>query len=719
MLLLILIVVLIIVLFNRKNKNQDADSDAPSLNNAEIAKLNDELMAELAKPEPDLNKLKSLRAEIENLKTATAAVATSTNPATSENSTVSELPATTPTAPATIASGEKPKAPSLTGLTVALYVGSLLVLAGAAGLVFSGAKTTGLALLLIMTIVFYGGGILLRKNQTLKSASYVFVGTGMMMLPFLGLLIYDLAQGSAELIWLVMSLVGVPMYLFATYIMNSKVFSYVAIAGFVSLSCSMASVVGLALVWYFVFVMALGFIMEIINLTPLGQKLGVMQESLRYAGAYLPAATLVASFAAAASLTNLDYVIIFGVTTLHAVMSYICGRDIFKENLLRFLVPSWLVLLVNLIFPEVNVVGAALAFAALAEILLVFFNLAKMQPPVERNRKETEIVWTIISLVVFIIAGVLVGYGSEYSAPWSEYVRPGVPDAVWAWVSAALVVDIVIILLVRYATRQNAWIIGLVAAGIALPMTFLSAIHVSGANQLITYTVVYLIEMVGLEALLWKNRTPVDDGLTAAAVSILGLAAIISGSSQSLNVITFAVISLCLFLRSRLLGDQQMRESSVYTAAAAAYSLIDLIIPTDLKFADTLRIHFAVVAHLALAAFIATSILWEKGSTVRRRLIIGCAILLFTIGCIAMSGALWAMYLFMAESALILLAGIFIKNNIIRIIGAVAVFLAVLWFTKDLSFVWPFVLGLGIIGTVVFILLRNSRKNPMPLPPSK
>ena len=66
--------------------------------------------------------------------------------------------------------------------------------------------------------------------------------------------------------WLIFSLIGVPMYLYAAYIMKSKVFSYFAILGFVSLSSSLSSAMGLAMMWYFVFVMILGIIMDLVSL---------------------------------------------------------------------------------------------------------------------------------------------------------------------------------------------------------------------------------------------------------------------------------------------------------------------------------------------------------------------------------------------------------------------------------------------------------------------
>ena len=91
--------------------------------------------------------------------------------------------------------------------------------------------------------------------------------------------------------------------------------------------------------------------------------------------------------------------------------------------------------------------------------------------------------------------------------------------------------------------------------------------------------------------------------------------------------------------------------------------------------------------------------------------------LLFMVGASAIFQQLeWAMYLFLIETVLILIGGIIFKQKNVWITGAVGAFLAVLWFTKDLAFVMPVILGLGIIATVVIILLFNDKKK---LPPMK
>ena len=193
---ILLVVILILVVRNRRAKGDTSiNAKIGTMEeriNTDIRNINEEILAELAKENPDYDKMKALRAKIDEL-----------------NNQKATLPAEGMTGSGSGRKSAK-KGSGTNGLTVALYVGSLLILAGVGGLVLSGVKEIGLLILFLMTAVFYGGGLLIRGNETLKQASHVFVGTGMMMLPFIGLLIYDITKMDATMLWMILSLVGVP-----------------------------------------------------------------------------------------------------------------------------------------------------------------------------------------------------------------------------------------------------------------------------------------------------------------------------------------------------------------------------------------------------------------------------------------------------------------------------------------------------------------------------
>ena len=162
---LLIIVLIVMHVRNKKKKKQEREQEQRQKNelspNDQLKeRLNQEILAELEKSDPDYDKLKELRAQMDNLSAETTTNIFEGSPQIQQDT-------------------------NLNSLSIALLVGSLLILAGIGGLVSSGIQEVGLVLLILMTAAFYGGGLFIRKIDSLKIVSYVFVGTGMMILPFI------------------------------------------------------------------------------------------------------------------------------------------------------------------------------------------------------------------------------------------------------------------------------------------------------------------------------------------------------------------------------------------------------------------------------------------------------------------------------------------------------------------------------------------------------
>ena len=114
-----------------------------------------------------------------------------------------------------------------------------------------------------------------------------------------------------------------------------------------------------------------------------------------------------------------------------------------------------------------------------------------------------------------------------------------------------------------------------------------------------------------------------------------------------------------------------------------------------------------LIAHTIAASLIISSLIWEREK--RIRLLAGCIVLLAVVGGIALSGETWVMSLFMLEATITLICGLVFKMRNLWIAGAVALVLSVLWFTKGISFMWPVLLGLGLIGSAIGVIIYNNR----------
>ncbi|MBQ8985301.1 hypothetical protein IJ076_01960 [Candidatus Saccharibacteria bacterium] len=450
------------------------------------------------------------------------------------------------------------------------------------------------------------------------------------------------------------------------------------------------------MVWYFVFVMVLGFILEFINLASKNEKLSVLLEPARQSGEWLPLAAFIASLFAITNLREIDFVIILGIAILHQILTYILKPNIGKESILRLILPAWIVLLAHTIVPSNLTIGISLACVAVGQAVLVFSNIIKKKG-YEQHRQETECGWLIVIMVCFIVASIYLGDRNI--------------TMTWTWVSVALALDSAILLVTRHLLKQDVWALGLLATGIALPIAITSALGVSANNAMTIYATSYLIEMLGLEALFWKNAEKTNDIFTMLSVFILGTASLIAGWNQQSSPIIFLIMAACFLARGIRSRNDTLKEIAVYCAAVGIYRMFN-IFNTDLNLNSRIKTEILVAGHVALAGLITSSILFERKNhnKIHTRLLIGCIVVLLSVGIVALNGLSWAMYLFLIETVIILLSGIFIKDKSLRYAGAVGAILAVFWFTKDLSFVWPTLLGLGIISTVVIILIKNNKK---------
>ena len=667
---LLIIVLIVIHVRNKKKKKQEREQEQRQKNelspNDQLKeRLNQEILAELEKSDPDYDKLKELRAQMDNLSAETTTNIFEGSPQIQQDT-------------------------NLNSLSIALLVGSLLILAGIGGLVSSGIQEVGLVLLILMTAAFYGGGLFIRKIDSLKIVSYVFVGTGMMILPFIGILIHDITKMEPNIVWFLLSLIGVPLYLVATYIMQSKVFSYFAILGFVSLSCSLSATMGLAMMWYFVFVMILGIIMDIIDMTGVSKKLGVMEEPVRQAGDWLALAAFISSIIAFSNIQEFEYVIMFGIVTLQMIINYFHEQSLWRETLLRLSLTVFVCMLTHLIDSSAKPIGLTLAATALVHTLYSFFRISKNVTR-EKDRQSVESFWLVVSLMSFAGAGALIG------SP--------VLNMMMGWLTGAIVIDIIILLLARFSTKEDSWCLGLIIAGTALPITLLNALQLFGDEAAPYYILMYTIETIGMEALLWKNTFKDGDVLTGSAIVTFGIAALIARHGFASSGLILLIMAAAFGVRGFFQKKLTMQEITIYLLGGSVFSfLLD---------AGNIEKNIPIIlGHISFAALLTCSLLFEKLE--RNRLLIGCLILLILVGGQAIAQGNFAMYLFIIEAVLILVGGILIKQKRIYITGAVGVFAAVLWFTRDLPFVMPVLLGIGIITVVIIMLIFNDKKKTPP-----
>lgn len=571
------------------------------------------------------------------------------------------------------------------GIQAALYAGSLLILAGVGGLVWSGLNTMGLILLIFAMVAFYVGGILLRKSSSYKIVSQVFVGTGMAILPFIGILFWNITQIDPKIIWLVLSLIGIPIFIYATYMMNNKVFSFVAILGFVSLSCSLSAVMGLSLVWYFALVMGIGIILDLLRVFKLSKKLGIMQDAIYTAGIGLPIAAFVASLFAMGNITELEYTILLAVIAAQCGLNLWHSRNILWEFALRLACFMLAVLITHLIVPNTLGIGAGLIIGASGEFFcsIIAMLIGNNQ---SSERINIEIGYTAMAMVCYPIS--------------SLFIADFTTDPAWMGLFIALCIDVGVMIVARFIFKMREWYFAILPIGIMLPVALVNMLGLTFSDSKPILMASYIACMFILEGLGWLMKNERGDAMFVSGVVVFGVAAAIT--SSSIQVIT-AILGIALGSWGFFKKKRSFLEASIYAFALCIVTIIDKYLTNT-----SATLSAILIAHTIAGSLILSSLLWER--KLRYRMLAGCILLLVWLGFLAIGGDNLSMILFMAESAAILVCGLVLKQRNLWITGTVALFLAVLWFTREISFLWPVLLGLGLIGAAVSVIAYNNKK---------
>jgi hypothetical protein len=138
-------------------------------------------------------------------------------------------------------------------INITLYVASLLLVA--AGALFIGTNLPPVlrfAAVCAVTALFYGAGFVLHARvPRLRPAAVAFAGTGLALVPVVGLALYNFALHDGPAAWLITSLVGTAAYVAAAARLESRVLVYLSFTFLASTACSGVSVLGGPLVWYF------------------------------------------------------------------------------------------------------------------------------------------------------------------------------------------------------------------------------------------------------------------------------------------------------------------------------------------------------------------------------------------------------------------------------------------------------------------------------------
>lgn len=514
---------------------------------------------------------------------------------------------------------------TLRNLNILLYVASFLIVAAAAlfvTLVMPAAVK--LLSLIFVTLAFYATGLIMHANSTrLQPAATAFVGTGLAILPFIGFALTSLGGMSGEVAWLVTSLLGLVAYGVAAARLQSELISYLTMAFVISLALSAVSVLSLSIMWYFIVMMGVSLLCNLVAIMRPEALPSVFVLPVDQTSRLTTPIALAASLLVAGTMDLFMYQVLYGLATAHYLVIWLLQREWVYELVVRAMAHVTLLIVAVDVTQLLSVTASTESrasfgvwVAALAA-LQVIYSIVRVRPAVSEEIGQVERIIIAIALIVMGFAQTL-WLGSEYvyeltaanltvvgvlalwttmrfrEAGWAYVglgvsivlpfvvlrgiIAPAVPFEVIAGgftilgLCALVVLDRVTVVERSQAVRQ---MLGVGAGAYALVVAFSGLLTGEGLHLMWTTFLAGGL-YVGLSYLL---RTPALEVVGA----IFGILAVVSGVgeldvSQDWRVVLSALLSAVALLLGAALhhsrGEKARRSSVIVLAAAMLSALV-------------------------------------------------------------------------------------------------------------------------------------------------
>lgn len=429
-------------------------------------------------------------------------------------------------------------------LNLTLYAASLLLVGGIV-LFTDTILSHDIAMFIVAwTIVaaYYAVGMVLYEaSAQLKPVAAAFVGTALAGLPFVGMLFTTLLGMSGSSAWLITSAVALLAYIYAALRLRSQVLGYAVTAVVVSCGLSLASALGVGLVWFFVVTLAVAASMNLVAGQLLSdERLAHMFKPVSVVGRWLPLATLVSALLMSFELSALDQTLIWLVAG-----GYYLTQAVYTKSSLARRNENWIMSRIVLSFAGLFLVYAlsksAEAVVVAAAVIGLVQVLVSVRALSERSTTYQHEVSLWFGLGLALLAPTLLVVGTD------DYSAARIVTLI------ALTMTVVTSLGSAYALRRVELAYMATAALVVLP----------------GLAVYHFLEQAGASAYMWAY---VEVALIAVGVRIWRESAA-SLAEQVYYQITIGLLTIIAAIAALALDDMPLQIAGLSSIAAIYYAL--------------------------------------------------------------------------------------------------------------------------------------------------
>lgn len=649
---------------------------------AEINRLNTEMNTELEKDEPDGKKLKQLYEQLKSTKQPSfAQIAHSSNIPVAHTTYFDEHQQQVVA---------QKVATDNSGMNILLYAGSFLVVSASALFVGTiGDSTARMTALILATLAFYVIGALVVNNHRLASAGRALIITALAVIPFWGFAFVGFLNLAPDLAWFITSLVGL-FASFATAIWVKSVgVSFLTIAFLISLVCSIAFLLRLPPLGYFLLLTILSFLATLLHLF-CAKFLSVFTQSIQILSHLSILIMIFVGSALLSPIPSVLYSVVFMIATAQYTVRYLANRSYTNEVFLRFLIHTTLLATVADFFHFHN--SSAFIFGSAWWILAAIHAAISIIRPRSNSDKSPnnhpETIITALNLFAIFITPIFL---VSLSRPTLSVIY-----------LVALAVAAILATVAHHRHQQFSWhfitLASLIIAPFVIHWGFLSGISTSIYYVAIFSSYIAILTLISPYLLNQSNAEKSNFAKASLAIIATLLVVTALGASNSLILaFSFFILAAAIARYGHLTKNTNSLEFSIYVATLSLFSLL----------------HYAGVdsiasVYIAVAVLLGTS-LWRdnhrtnlSGGTPRAVF----AVIIFTAipALRALNPSIpeiWSM-IFLAQQSALLVLGALVRRQWIIFTGLFSIIASVFFLFSHLSFVGVILVGMTIIGIVIW-----------------
>lgn len=305
---------------------------------------------------------------------------------------------------------------SLENLNTILYMASFLLVAAASAFVATAMPgNIRLIGLIVIVVLFYGAGWILYKSVArLRPAATAFLGTGLAILPFVGVALNLLGGVPETTAWLIISAIGLVAYVAAAVLLQSQVISYLTMAFVLSLASSAVASASLPMVWYFIVLIGISLTANSLSILRPTLVPEIFRRPIESTGQFVTPLALLASLVVPRMTIDV-YEVVFGVATAHYLVVWLQQKTMMYESVVRGLAYATLLILAWDVADN-NVTQFGIWWLVIA-VLQAAYSLVRVQAK-NASSKAAENGW-LITASALILFGIVFWSTAEHAAYWT------------------------------------------------------------------------------------------------------------------------------------------------------------------------------------------------------------------------------------------------------------------------------------------------------------